>query len=108
MGRQRRFEQRLEESEDSKPHALWLSLDPLSGEITTFPRPAATRLEAGYVNHRSTVPLAGLGGDLENDIVHMGAKGSGEHPVQKSWHGTQMDVRRIETCFSLRGLCQRI
>merc|ERR1711988_898089 len=58
--RQRRFEQRLEESEDSKPHALWLSLDPLSGEIMTFPRPAATRLEAGYVNHRSTVPLAGL------------------------------------------------
>jgi hypothetical protein len=97
---QRRFEQRLEEPEDSKPHALWLSLDPLTGDIFLFPRAAATRLEAGYVNHRCTVPLAGLGGGLENDIVHMGAEGSGEQPVQKSWHGTQMDVRRIKTHVS--------
>merc|ERR1712146_881143 len=100
--KQHRFEKRLEEPEDTRPHAVWLSLDPLSGEIILYPSAAATRLEAAYVNQRSSVPLAGLGDALENDIVHMPAKGSGEHPVQKSLNGTQMDVRRIQTHASAK------
>jgi hypothetical protein len=102
--RQRRFEKRLEEPEDSKPHAVWLSLDPLSGEIILYSHAAATRLEAAYANNRLSVPLAGLGDALEDDILHMAAKGSGEHPVQKSLRGRQMDVRRIQTRASTKQL----
>jgi hypothetical protein len=94
---QRRFEKRLEEEElQGKPQAVWLKLDPRSGEVIPYPQAAATRLEAAHHNNRANVPFSGLGGDLEEDMVHLGFKGSGERPVQKSWHGTQMDVRRIE------------
>jgi len=89
---QRRFEKQLGE-EHSKPEALWLSLDPLSGQVVSFGRAAATRLEDAYVNHRSNVPLAGLGGDLENDMVHLASDG---RSVQESCNGDQMDVRRIQ------------
>lgn len=92
---QKRFEKQLEEAH-TKPFALWLSLDAHSGEVTFFPRAAAERLEADFVNHRSTVPLAGLGKDLENDIVYLPSKESGEQPVLKSLHRGQMDVRRIQ------------
>jgi hypothetical protein len=93
---QRRFYTEVDPEHDpnKKPLALWLSLDPLSGEVSLYPRAAATRLEAAYVNRRSNVPLAGLGGDLEDGIVFLGAKG--QHPVQKSWDGGQMDVRRLQ------------
>jgi hypothetical protein len=104
---QRRFEQKIDESNDtSKPMALWLSLDALSGQVTLFPRAVASRLEGAYVNNRSTVPLAGLNhqclGDFvddefEDDIVFLGTKGGNDRPVQKSAHGGQTnDVRRLQ------------
>jgi len=94
---QRRFEHKLnaESVENSKPQALWLSLDALTGEVYVYSRAASTRLEAAHVNNRSNVPLAGLGGMFEDAIVHLGLKGSDEHPVQKSLEGGQMDVRRL-------------
>lgn len=94
---QRRFEHKLraESEENVKPQALWLSLDALTGEVSLYSRAASTRLEAAHVNNRSNVPLAGLGGTLEDAIVHLGLKGSGEHPVQRSLQGGQMDVRRL-------------
>jgi len=104
---QRRFEQKIDESNDtSKPMALWLSLDALSGQVTLFPRAVAMRLEGAYVNNRSTVPLAGLNhqclGDFvddefEDDIVFLGTKGGNDRPVQKSARGGQTnDVRRLQ------------
>jgi len=94
---QRRFEHQLRtDIEDNiKPQALWLSLDALTGEICLYSRAASTRLEAAHVTNRANVPLAGLGGNLEDAIVHLGLKGSGELPVQKSLQGGQMDVRRL-------------
>jgi hypothetical protein len=94
---QRRFEQKLAEDSEynMKEQALWLSLDPLTGEVSSFSRAAAERLESGYVNNRSRVPLVGLEKDVEDDIVHLGMNGSSEHPVQKSLSGGQKDVRRL-------------
>jgi hypothetical protein len=88
---QRRFMKRL--SEQPKPRAVWLRLDPLTGDVSLYPSAAASRLEAAHHGNRTTVPLAGLGKDLEDSIVHLGGKG--EHPVQKTWHGELMDVRRM-------------
>jgi len=94
---QRRFEQKLAEDSEynMKEQALWLSLDPLTGEVSSFSRAAAERLESGYVNNRSRVPLVGLEKEVEDDIVHLGMNGSSEHPVQKSLSGGQKDVRRL-------------
>lgn len=106
---QRRFEHKLrvESEENVKPQALWLSLDPLTGEVSCYSRAASTRLEAAHVSNRNNVPLAGLGDmrcnledanrkcNIEDAIVHLGLKGSGELPVQKSLQGGQMDVRRL-------------
>lgn len=93
---QQKYERQLGEEEQKKPLALWLSLDPSTGEVSLYPRAAATRLESAYVNNRSSVPLAGLGGSLEDDIVYLGSKSASGHPVQKSWHGGQIDVRRLQ------------
>jgi len=100
--RQQRFAKRLEEKEDSTPHSVWLSLDASSGEVTLYSHAAATRLETGYVNNRTSVPLAGLGDGLDDDIVHMAAKGSGEHPVQRSLNGSEKEVRRIQAPASTK------
>jgi hypothetical protein len=94
---QRHFEHKLsaEAEVNSKPQALWLALDALSGEVSIYSRAAATRLEAAYMNNRTNVPLAGLGDELEDAIIHLGMKGSNEQPVQRSLGGGLMDVRRL-------------
>merc|ERR1719163_1098968 len=104
---QRRFVHQLDEESEhnSKLLALWLSLDALTGEVKLYPRSAATRLEAAHVNHRSSVPLAGLGDALEDSIVFLSKKGVNEHPVQKSLAGAQADVRRIEIRAGASEVC---
>jgi len=93
---QRRFEHRLEEEANSKPRAVWVKLDPSTGEVSHYETNAAKRLESAHHHNRTNVPLSGLGGDLEEAIVHLGGRGTGDYPYQKSWHGEQMDVRRLE------------
>lgn len=99
---------------NKKEQALWISLDPLTGEVNVFPRAAATRLEAAYVNNRTRVPLAGLQAgmrssqqqkEFEDDIVHLGTKGGSDHPVQKSLQGEQRDVRRLMVKLSASEVC---
>jgi len=108
---QRRFEQDLAEAEiNTKPLALWLSLDPSTGEVNLYPKDAATRLEGAYVNNRKNVPLAGLGKGLDDGIVHFGVKGSDEykHPVQKcASFGTciSSDVRRFQVTAIASEIC---
>jgi len=108
---QRRFEQQLDDDSEfnTKPVALWLSLDALTGEVILFPRAAALRLEAAHVNNRATVPLAGLGGGLEDGIVFIGcrirSKQSDVHPVHKVLGGGEMDVRRIEVAPNASEVC---
>lgn len=92
---QARFEKRIEESDDTKPVALWVCVDPLSGSVDLLPRKAASRLEGAHMNHKTNVPLAGLGSDLENDIIFLGSSEK-DHPIRKLASGGQMDVRRIE------------
>jgi len=104
---QRRFEREMDEETEhnQKPLALWVSLDPLSGEPSLFPRAAATRLEASYVNNRQNVPLAGLGEGLEDSIVYLGKKGGDQHPVLKSFTGGHLDVRRLIVLAGAREAC---
>jgi len=84
---------------DSKgPHAVWLSLDPRSGEVDIYPRVAARRLEGAYWSHKQSVPLAelGLGGSLDSAVVDFGNKFDGKMPTQVTMKGGKRDVRRVE------------
>jgi hypothetical protein len=104
---ERRFGRKVDwkSEENVKMQALWLWLDPLSGEVQVYSRAAATRLESAYVNNRANVPLAGLGAALEDSIVHLGVKGTAEHPVQRSVDGSQMDVRRLHIRTDTEEVC---
>lgn len=102
---QRRFSTKMDVKDNVKIQALWLWLDPLTGEVSIYPRAAATRLEGAYVNNRVNVPLAGLGSNLEDSIVHLGRKGTDEYPVQRSLQGGQMDVRRLQIPTDASEVC---
>jgi len=104
---QRAFEGELKEEsyQDIKPLALWLSLDAETGEVKIYPRAAATRLEGGFVNNRSNVPLAGLDCGCENDTVYLPKDGGVERFVHKCWDGAQMDVRRLQVRVGVHEVC---
>jgi len=75
--------------------AVWLSIDPRSGQVHLYPAEAVARLERAHQGGAAVqVPLAGLGGHLEQVVVDVGMFG---HPVQRNplTHGKR-DVRRLE------------
>jgi hypothetical protein len=105
-----RFVRRLDEESEAEQYAhlsrkVWVVLDPLSGEASLYPLPAATRIEGAFQNNRSTVPLSGLGGKYEDLMVYFGDNETGAAPVQKSISGEQADVRRFETPFLANEVC---
>lgn len=104
---QRAFEGELKEEsyQDIEPMALWLSLDALTGEVNVYPRAAASRLEGGFVNNRSNVPLAGLDCGFENDTVYLATKGGVARFVHKCGQGGQMDVRRLQVRVGVSEVC---
>lgn len=74
---------------------VWLSIDPRSGQVHLYPAEAVARLERAHQAGTAVqVPLAGLGGHLEQVVVDVGMFG---HPVQRNplTHGKR-DVRRLE------------
>lgn len=74
---------------------VWLSIDPRSGQVHLYPTEAVARLERAHQAGTAVqVPLAGLGGHLEQVVVDVGMFG---HPVQRNplTHGKR-DVRRLE------------
>lgn len=82
--------------------SVWLSMEPTSGDIHPFPRAVGSRLEAAYLNGRGSVPLAGLGEDLDGTIVFFAVNGDKEAHVMKTLDGKEFHVRREEvTAYSL-------
>lgn len=81
--------------------SVWLSMEPTSGDIHPFPRAVGSRLEAAYLNGRGSVPLAGLGEDLDGTIVFFAVNDKEAH-VMKTLDGKEFHVRREEvTAYSL-------
>lgn len=79
------------------PHAVWISVDPRTGELSVYPRPVSLRLEAGYWNHRLVVDLKGLGSYLEDSFVELNSG----RPVQVTPASRgRRDVRRVEVTAS--------
>jgi len=104
----RRFASEIAEKNAVKPQALWFCLDSMTGEVALYSRAAATRLEGAFTNNRATVPMAGLGGTLEDAIVHLGTKHDNVNPVQKSLEGGQMDVRRLKIKPEATEICVNV
>lgn len=73
--------------------AVWLSIDPRTGEITVYPPAVATRLEKGLADGAAVVPLAGLGGFYETAVIEFGGRSGG--PTQRTANGGRRDVRRV-------------
>lgn len=107
----RRFERPVEEQEQSR--IVWLSLDPLTGEVELYNKAAAQRLESAYVHNKAHVPMAGLGGDLEWAIVYLGSREAGNsesgssHATQLS-NGEHRDVRRITVPATASQVCVKV
>jgi len=82
-------------SPSASVRVVWLSIDPRSGQVHLYPAEAVARLERAHQAGAAVqVPLAGLGGHLEQVVVDVGIFG---HPVQRNpmTHGKR-DVRRLE------------
>lgn len=80
---------------DSLPRAAWIFLHPKTGEVDFYHRAASERLEEAYRDRRASVPLAGLGRDIDNAIVLFNDD-DGARMVEKSLRGRQRDVQRIQ------------
>lgn len=95
---QQAFTQKLDENllASSVPGVAWLFVAPLTGEVSSYPKAVATRIEAAHKLGRTSVPLVGTGGDFEGAIVHFSDGGDRGTPVQKTWDGDTRDVRRVE------------
>lgn len=106
---------------------LWFSVDPDSGEVCFYPSAAAKRLELGYRNGRSSVPLVGLGDRVDGVIVYFGDGGirsarirgasksscsSGTSStsgfVEKSWSGCWRHAARVVATSSWHDLCVNV
>jgi hypothetical protein len=110
---QERFVRRLDEESEAEHFAhltrkVWVVLNPVSGEASLYPPPAATRLEGAFQNNRASVPLTGLGSKYEDLMVHFGDRETGSRPLQRSITGEQEDVRRFETPFLANEVCLHV
>lgn len=92
---------------NTNPHAVWLSINPRSGEISVYSRPAARRLEGAYVYSRRTVQFAnlGLGPKLEDAVVDLGNMGTETcRYTQITTTGGTRDVKRAEVPYDAAGV----
>lgn len=83
-----------------EPRALWVVLDPDSGEVTAYPPAVAARMEAAHCHGRGSVPLAGLGPEYEGIIIHFGGGVKHEGPCERSLQNGRRDIRRLEVKVS--------
>lgn len=89
---EQKFGRALEARAGKDMRALWLTLEPESGEVILFSRPIALRLEGAHTQGRSSVPLAGLGEAYEGFIAYF----EGSNILLKSWDGVCREVRRFD------------
>lgn len=73
--------------------AVWVSIDPRTGDPSCYAPEAAARLEQAHQSGAAavSVPLSGLGGFYEGAVVDI----AGDSAVQRTSNGRR-DVRRIE------------
>lgn len=83
------------EPPDPGHRAVWLSLDPRSGEASVYPGDVCERLEAAFLRGgEREVPLTGLGGLFQNYSVDLGT--AEEQPSQRNVNARgSRDVRRL-------------
>jgi len=95
---QQGFTQKLDENRlvSSMPGVAWLFVNPLTGEVSSYPKAVVTRVEAAHRLGRTNVPLVGTGGDFEGAIIQFSDGSDRGSPIQKTWDGDICDVRRIE------------
>jgi len=80
---------------DDLPRAAWLALDTHSGEIHFYEKAAAERLESAFRNGRQSVPLAGLGKELDGSIVTFARGDDSGKTLETTLKGRQREVQRI-------------
>jgi len=80
---------------DNMPRAAWLSLDMHTGELAFYEKAAAERLESAFRNGRQSVPLAGLGKELDGSIVSFARNDEGKKTLETTLKGRQREVQRI-------------
>eukprot|EP00927_Polykrikos_kofoidii_P066286 TRINITY_DN61914_c0_g1_i1.p1 TRINITY_DN61914_c0_g1~~TRINITY_DN61914_c0_g1_i1.p1 ORF type:complete len:403 (+),score=64.06 TRINITY_DN61914_c0_g1_i1:120-1328(+) len=77
--------------------AVWVSIDPRSGQVCLYPPAAILRLEqARQAGGPTTVPLSGLGGFYEDAVVELDLRRTANSAQQRTSHGGRRDVLRVE------------
>ncbi|CAJ1331823.1 unnamed protein product [Effrenium voratum] len=87
-------------SRRGETRAVWMTLNQATGEVTPYQKEAGNRLEAAFLSGRSSVPLAGLGPQLEGAIVTFDK--ASEQDARVRWvDGTYSEVKRFQvTAYS--------
>lgn len=80
---------------DAVPRSAWLSLDTQSGEVMFYQKAAAERLESAYRSGRASVPLAGLGKEIDGCIVAFARGDENGKIVETTLKGRQREVQRV-------------
>lgn len=95
---QQRFTHKLDENRlaSSIPGVAWLFVNPLTGDVSSYPKAVVARIEVAHRLGRTSVPLAGTRGDFEGAIVQFSDGSDRGTPIQKTWGGDVCDVRRVE------------
>lgn len=87
---------------DTEPRFAWLSLNPKTGEPRLYNKAAAERLERAFRDVRGSVPLAGLGHEVDGCIVKFGVEDEGDRMVETTEKGRRRDVQRVEVPGNMR------
>lgn len=105
---QRRFERQI------GPHLrfIWLSLDPLTGDVSFFPKPAAQRLESAFKTNKAHVALTVLGDDLDSvvdlDCSKKEAMDGGLVRATQRSDGESREVRRMGVQSNATQVCLNV
>lgn len=92
---------------DSEPRAAWLALDVKRGEVQPYEHRVAERLEAAH-HTRASVPLVGLGKDVDAAIVTFGEGADRVFGTETSESGRERDIQRIPVPATVSGVDVRV
>lgn len=88
--------EQLQTPSDAAPRIAWLSLSPKSGRPRLYHRAVAERLETAFSRGRCSVPLVGLGRDVDSCIVMFEPEEECGRMIERTPKGRCREVRRIE------------
>lgn len=89
---------------DEIPRAAWLAINPETGDVTFYHRDVAQRLESAYRTGRQSVPLEGLGQDVDGTIVTFPAEKAGGRALETSLKGKCRELVRMGVPGTTRDL----